>query len=866
MEINYVGEELFWGGLGHFFVILSFTAALFSGVSYFLAEKNKGEALSWIRFGRIGFLAHALGIFGIIGTMFYLLFNHRFEYYYVWQHSNTEMQMKYILSCFWEGQEGSFLLWSFWHVILGFFLMRRAKEWEPSVMAIFCIVQIFLSSMLLGVYFGDYRLGSSPFVLLREHPDMLNMPFTQMANYLSNLDGRGLNPLLQNYWMTIHPPTLFLGFAATLLPFVYAMAGIWRKQYHQWIKPALPWAFFGVMILGLGILMGGAWAYESLSFGGFWAWDPVENASLVPWLTLVAGAHVMLINRNKPQSLLSAFFLIYITFILILYSTFLTRSGVLGETSVHAFTDLGMSGQLLLYLLFFAWLPIVLVADVKKWRLILVVATSALIAVNLIWGFNKLLILAFLLGSVIIAFRVLSKRLPDQQKEDEISSREFWMFIGALVLLIAAFQIIFSTSTPVINKVLTGGISNFFNLLYGWIPLEVFEKIAKANLATPKDVIGHYNAWQVPFAIVIALIMSFGQFLRYKKTSMAEFWKKMAFPSILSIVLGILCAALLSIKEPLLTLLLIASILAVVANAHYFIKVLKGRIKHGASSIAHVGFALVLLGSLISTGKKEFISRNTSNFDLGKDFPNAENILLARNDTVQMGDYLVTYIGDSISGINVYYNVDYLKKDDAGKIKKEFTLHPFIQTNPRMGNVAEPSTKHFLHKDIFTNVTYAEIKDDKKSIESEWEDPKDYQLRKGDTVFTNNSIIILNNFVADKEVSIDDLKLGAELKVITITGKEYISKPVYAIQNGALIPIPDTIAALDIETMFWKFDAISETATIRVKEKKSKENDFIIMKAVIFPWINILWIGCIVMVIGTGMAVYQRIRFKKVKA
>jgi cytochrome c-type biogenesis protein CcmF len=193
--------------------------------------------------------------------------------------------------------------------------------------------------MLLGVFIFDYRIGSNPFLLLREHPEFSNLPFVKIPTYLQNLDGRGLNPLLQNYWMTIHPPTLFLGFASTLIPFAYAIAGLWKKRYAAWLKPAIPWTFFGVMILGTGILMGGAWAYESLSFGGFWAWDPVENASLVPWLTFVGGAHVMLVARARNHSIGAAAILNIATFILILYSTFLTRSGILGDTSVHAFTD-----------------------------------------------------------------------------------------------------------------------------------------------------------------------------------------------------------------------------------------------------------------------------------------------------------------------------------------------------------------------------------------------------------------------------------------------------------------------------------------------------------------------------------------------
>ena len=121
-------------------------------------------------------------------------------------------------------------------------------------------------------------------------------------------DGNGLNQTLQNYWMVIHPPILFLGFASTIVPFAYAVAGLWTKNYGGWIKSSLPWSLFSAAILGLGIMMGARWAYESLSFGGYWAWDPVENASLVPWLVLIAGVHTQLIYNSTGRALRPTFF------------------------------------------------------------------------------------------------------------------------------------------------------------------------------------------------------------------------------------------------------------------------------------------------------------------------------------------------------------------------------------------------------------------------------------------------------------------------------------------------------------------------------------------------------------------------------
>ena len=138
-------------------------------------------------------------------------------------------------ACLWEGQEGSFLIWTVWHVVLSILLVWKGKKWEAPTMMFIMMIQVFLASMLLGLQFGDIKIGSNPFILLRNHPDFANLPFIHMPDYLAKLkDGRGLNPLLQNYWMVIHPPTLFLGFAATAIPFAFAMGGLVTRQYRDW--------------------------------------------------------------------------------------------------------------------------------------------------------------------------------------------------------------------------------------------------------------------------------------------------------------------------------------------------------------------------------------------------------------------------------------------------------------------------------------------------------------------------------------------------------------------------------------------------------------------------------------------------------
>jgi cytochrome c-type biogenesis protein CcmF len=802
MDINYIGEQLIWGKIGNLLVFLSFTASLISAVSFYQYLKTNDH--SWKSFARKSFALQTFSVIGIFGLLFYLILNHRFEYYYVWEHSSTNLPLRYILSCFWEGQEGSFLLWMFWHCVLSWVVIGTAREWEGGIMFIISLVQLFLASMIIGVVIFNVKIGSNPFILLRDHPEFAKLPFIQLPDYLSKIkDGRGLNPLLQNYWMTIHPPTLFLGFAMTVVPFAFALTALIRKKTTEWIKPALPWTFAAIMILGTGILMGAAWAYESLSFGGFWAWDPVENASLVPWLLLVAGGHAMLIYAHRKKALLSSFILCILTFFFILYSTFLTRSGILGDSSVHAFTDLGMTGQLVIYMLFFLLLAIYLLIKNRK-------------------------------------------ALIQPSEDDHFSSREFWMFIGMMVLVIGSLQITFTTSTPVINK------------LFG------------TNLAPPADPIDHYNQWQVPVAILICLLIGVGQFFRWKHTDWKLFRKKILLSLVIAVAVTGISAIFLGNYRPHYYLLLFASVFGAIANADYFIRTLKGKLANAGPSIAHIGVALILCGALISNSKKEIISRNVKNIDLGKDMPNKENIMIElRLDTLPMGPYYVAYTGNEQKGVNVYYNISYFKiHPETGALTKEFDLQPLVQLNERMGNVAEPATKHYLTKDVYTHITYAELDDKNKRTAEEYMSPKSHEIAVGDTFVTSNSFVILQQLNknidrADLHLNDSDLVIGATLLLEDINKKLYHSEPLFMIKDFSIHTQESVVEELGLKFTFDKIDPETGKIRINVSEKTSNKKDFIIMKAIIFPGINILWMGCILMIIGSLIAVRKMIRKRK---
>ncbi len=796
--IQYIGEQLIWGKIGNLFIILAFVASLVSVVSYSFSLRTN-EA-SWKSLARKAFAVHTFSIIGIFGLLFYLILKQRLEYYYVWEHSNSIMPLRYILSCFWEGQEGSFLLWMFWHSVLSWIIIRKGGEWESGVMIVIGTVQVFLVSMIIGVVVLGHKYGSNPFVLLRDHPDFANFPFIKMPDYLTKLkDGRGLNPLLQNYWMTIHPPTLFLGFASTVVPFAFAMAGLMRKKYTEWIKPAMPWTLFSVMILGTGILMGAAWAYESLSFGGFWAWDPVENASLVPWMTLVGAAHVMMIYRARGSSLLSSYILCTLTFILILYSTFLTRSGILGNTSVHAFTDLGMTGQLVIYMAFFGVASIFLL--VKNYKHI------------------------------------------SSPQDEQFTSREFWMFIGMMVLLIGAIQITSTTSIPV------------WNALFG------------LKKAPPVDPIEHYNSWQIPIAVFVSLLIGIGQFFKYKQTDSKLFFRRIAVPFLISAALTCAAAFVLGNYRVHYYALFFASVFAIVANLNFMIRVLKGKIAYSGASIAHIGIGLIFLGALISNSKKEIISQNVKTVNLGKDFPNAENIMIEqKTDTLPMGDYYVTYKSKEKQGVNMIYTIEYFVLNRTTGVKeKAFELHPVVQTNERMGNVSEPSTQRFLMKDIYTHITYAEADENKNNDNGgEYQSPETKTVAIGDTFMTSNSMVIVDGFSKDIDrnefgLKDSDIAVGALLRVTDVNKTKYTAEPVFIIKNFNAFSKDASVDSLGLKFSFSKIDPATGKIQLQVSEKKSNKNEFIIMKAIVFPGINILWIGCIMMILGSLIAIRQRI-------
>lgn len=930
MDITYNGEWAWAGTLGNFLVVLAFGSAVFAFISY-LFSTQKDALPSWKKLGRLGFRVHSLSILGVIAILFILLFNHRYEFQYVWKHLNNEMSMKYVLSCFWEGQEGGFLLWMFWNLVLGNLLIWKAGKWEKYVMAIYALVQLCLATMILGVYFGDYQFGINPFLLLREASDNIGLPWTMNPDYLTAYtqfqDGRGLNPLLQNYWMTIHPPTLFLGFASTLVPFAYAAAGLWRKDWTGWMKPAIPWAFFAVMILGTGILMGGAWAYEALSFGGFWAWDPVENSSLVPWIIMVGGAHLLLVNKRKTTSLFTTFLLVLGSFVLVVYSTFLTKSGILGDTSVHSFVDSGILPQLLVFLLLVAGIMVFfMITSVKeRW---LFGGISAVLLITGIWGPTSISIILYGVAMLVWVIRSYLKFIPRQKDEEALWSREFWMFIGSLILLVSAVHITWQTSLAVWNHVLEP-FSGIFESLYASTEAPIWRKLADHNLAPNKNIQEAYHLVQVPLAFLIMMLVAVTQYFKWKSTKINNVLRKLGRSFIIAFGLTLLYQIFLPFdwNEFPNIALLFASLFAVVANLDYLIAIVKGKWDQAGSSIAHVGFALVILGALLSTGHQEVISRNQIGDiqTLSDELNNREDILLLEKDTLPMGSYFISYQKRYTEGQHLKFAIEYYDRvpktyDSADVVmhrgmlfqamqtheapaqftvdhaeefwtmvpvpnkrqaneavvwtngepgEQLFTLEPRILLNEIMGNSPEPDTKHFLGHDLYTHVKWGRITPP-PTDEDGYLNGRAHDVHVGDSILVSSIMVKIDSLSAvpaEEKAKYGLLDKDIAIRVgLTLTQDDRtptLVEPLYIIRDSLVVP--DLVEEEDWKLKFRvnTFDPISETINMTIWEHESIRRDFIVMQAVIFPQINILWIGCVLMAIGTGLAVRNRLRKKK---
>lgn len=345
-------------------------------------------------------------VFGLVSfamvTLWTLILSDNFAFEYVAGHSNRDLPLHYKIGSLWSGQEGSLLLWTW--VLTAYCAAAVLTQRKRHNRLLPHAVAVMMTTAVFFLWVNNF--STNPF----KH--LVGIYASGVEELWGPQDGRGLNPLLQHPAMVIHPPILYAGYIGFVIPFAFAIAALWTRQLGMgWMLTVRRWTLFSWMLLGTGILLGAKWAYVELGWGGYWAWDPVENASLMPWLTGTAFLHSVIVQEKRGMLKVWNVSLICITYLLSIVGTYLTRSGVV--SSVHAFAQ----------------------SDIK------------------------VPFAVFLISAVVGCTALILARLPylrSENKLDSLLSRESGFLFNNLLLLAATFSVLFGTLFPIISEAATG--------------------------------------------------------------------------------------------------------------------------------------------------------------------------------------------------------------------------------------------------------------------------------------------------------------------------------------------------------------------------------------------------------------------------
>ena len=770
---------------------------------------------------------------GASGILWYLILNHQYQFAYVYQNSSNDLPLHYLFSTFWAGQEGSFLLWILMMCAVGGTLIAYVhREYETPVMAVVGLCQFFLLSMVVGLQLGPLEIGASPFVTLAEK--FTDAPIFQQNPGFVPADGQGLNDLLQNPWMTIHPPMLFVGFSSMVVPFAFALAALWKKRFTQWVRPALPWTLFAVMILGVGIAMGGYWAYVTLSFGGYWAWDPVENSSLVPWLMGIAAFHTMLVQKKSGSSQKASLLLSIGAYVMVIYSTFLTRSGILGDVSVHSFVDLGLYNQLLIWIL----------------------------AISI-------------LGIGLFVYRYGELPVPDE--EPRTLSREFMVLSGATLLVATAAVIILGTSAPIFGQIFRDNPSAvpqaFYNrwtlpLALGFVFLAGLGQLfwwRKMDVANINQVLLKPIAFATVSTIAVLLLTPFAEQTIVLPGAAASGGPSTASAGLVSGLADFWATYGQALQ---MLLLLFVGFFALFGNGTVLWRTLRGNPRMAGGALTHVGFALTILGLIASSGFDSALPRLNEPQMADEDQMARENFVVAKDQTRNINGYRVTYRGETTTDRGRgQYIIDIT--DPRGR---SYTLRPVAYQGAGDQWFMHPDVKAFLEKDVFVAVTPKAA----TGMGSKDGPPGgEFQLSRGDstTLGEQQYAVAFKDFSMLKGPGAPtsshervpenaQMAVGAQLEVTNLQTQETRSlMPIYVVmQDNSQQYIENRIADWNFRMAFTEMNASNGKATFAVEGVDVMPENWVVVQAYTKPLISLLWIGIIVMTVGFVLSIGRRVQ------
>src|SRR6478672_9892382 len=420
--------------LGSFLLLASFVVCAYAAVVSVVGARRHARRLDERGIGAF-YLVCAL-MTAASAVMINAFLTGDFSIQYVAHYSDSVQPLFYKITSYWGGLDGSIMFWVFLLSVFGsaavYVNRERHRELIPYVVATIATVQMFFLYLMV----------------------VHNNPFT---TYLSGprADGDGLNPLLQNFYMAIHPPSLYTGFVGMTIPFAFGIAALATGHLDDsWLRAVRRWTMFAWLFLSFGLFLGMIWAYEELGWGGYWAWDPVENAALLPWFTATAFLHSVMVQERRSMLRVWNVVLVIVTFFLTIFGTFMTRSGVV--QSVHAFGDDPILARM----------------------------------------FS-----AFMVTILVFSFGLVIWRLPLLKARNELDSwlsREAAFLVNNWIMLFAAMFILFGTMFPTLSEALTGQrltvAGPFFNkwmtpiglillMLTGVGPLLAWRRSSFSNLA-----------------------------------------------------------------------------------------------------------------------------------------------------------------------------------------------------------------------------------------------------------------------------------------------------------------------------------------------------------------------------------------------
>jgi cytochrome c-type biogenesis protein CcmF len=536
--------------LGHLALVIALGLALLLAASGLigaaLGERRYMAAATTLAGGQFLFIGAA---FGVLTAAF---LNDDFSVAYVAANSNTLLPWQYKFSALWGAHEGSFLLWTL--IMAGWTLAVAVKGRE--------LPQVFLARVL-GVM-GLLNLGFLAFLLFTSNPFERLVPLTPG-------EGSDLNPLLQDFGLIVHPPMLYMGYVGFSVAFAFAIAALLSGRLDTaWARWSRPWSNVAWAFLTAGITLGSWWAYYELGWGGWWFWDPVENASFMPWLAGTALVHSLAVSEKRGTFKSWTLLLAISTFSLSLLGAFIVRSGVL--TSVHAF------------------------------------------AVDPTRGLFILIFLAIVVGGSLTLYALRTATISSVASY-RLASREAFLLINNILLVIAMALVLLGTLYPLAYEVFTDG--------------------AKISVGVP-----YFNAGFVPLMLVLAAALGVAPVLNWKRTPWSKLRARLGWVAVLSLVLGIGLPLVMSGALSWLvglTILLAAWIL--ISHGQDFYLRAKKRslpLSYLGMTLAHVGFALALLGVAL-----------TSALSLERD------LRMQAGDEVEVAGRTVRFVGvNRVSGPN----------------------------------------------------------------------------------------------------------------------------------------------------------------------------------------------------------------------